>query len=157
MSYRQKPANKKQRLYDAEKIFALELYKFLRDYVMKIAISSSGRTLDSQVDQRFGRAEYFIIIETEGMEFEVLNNNIVASSGAGINTAKLLVDAGVEAVLTGNCGLNAQKTLSAAGIKLYTGVSGTVSDAIESVKAGKLSEAVQSNVNAHFGMGNSNG
>ena len=125
---------------------------------MKIAISSSGQTLDSQIDLRFGRAEHFIVAETESMAFEVLNNeNIDASGGAGINTAKLLVDAGVKAVLTGNCGPNAQKTLSAAGIKLYTGVSGTVYDAIESFKAGKLSEAVQSNVTAHFGMGNVNG
>ncbi len=125
---------------------------------MKIAISSSGQTLDSQVDQRFGRAENFIVVETESMEFEVLNNeNIDASGGAGINTAKLLVDAGVKAVLTGNCGPNAQRTLSAADIKLYTGVSGIVSKAIESFKAGQLSESVQSNVNAHFGMGSANG
>ena len=125
---------------------------------MKIAITSSGQTLDSQVDQRFGRAEYFIIVETESMTFEVLNNeNIAASGGAGINTAKLLVDADIKAVLTGNCGPNAQKTLNAADVKLYTGVSGAVSEAIESLKAGKLSEAVQSNVDAHFGMGNANG
>jgi predicted Fe-Mo cluster-binding NifX family protein len=125
---------------------------------MKIAVTSSGQTLDSQVDQRFGRAENFIVVETESMEFEVLNNeNIDASGGAGINTAKLLVDAGVKAVLTGNCGPNAQRTLSAADIKLYTGVSGIVSKAIESFKAGQLSESVQSNVNAHFGMGSANG
>ena len=125
---------------------------------MKIAVSSSGQTLDSQVDRRFGRAEYFIIVETESMTFEVLNNeNIAASGGAGINTAKLLVDADIKAVLTGNCGPNAQKTLNAADVKLYTGVSGAVSEAIESLKAGKLSEAVQSNVDAHFGMGNANG
>ena len=125
---------------------------------MKIAISSSGQILDSQIDRRFGRAEYFIIVETDSMAFEVLDNeNVGASSGAGINTAKLLVDTDVKAVLTGNCGPNAQKTLSSAGIKLYTGVSGIISDAIESFKTGKLSEAVQSNVNAHFGMGSVNG
>ncbi|MBN2590728.1 MAG: NifB/NifX family molybdenum-iron cluster-binding protein [Sedimentisphaerales bacterium] len=125
---------------------------------MKIAISSSRQTLDSQVDQRFGRAEYFIVVETESMEFEVLNNdNNASSGGAGIGTAKLLVDADVKAVLTGNCGPNAQKTLSAAGIKLYTGVSGTVSDAIESFKAGKLSETFEPNVDSHFGMGSANG
>jgi predicted Fe-Mo cluster-binding NifX family protein len=125
---------------------------------MKIAISSSGQALDSQVDQRFGRAEYFLIVETESMELEVLNNdNNANSGGAGIGTAKLLVDADVKAVLTGNCGPNAQKTLSAACIKLYTGVSGIVSDAIESFKAGSLSETFEPNVNSHFGMGNANG
>ena len=125
---------------------------------MKIAISSSGQALDSNVDSRFGRAEYFIIVETETMEFEVLNNdNNAGSGGAGIGTAKLLVDANVHAVLTGNCGPNAQKTLNAAGIKLYTGVSGTVSEAIESFKSGKLSETFEPNVDAHFGMGSSDG
>ena len=125
---------------------------------MKIAISSSGQNLDSQVDPRSGRAEYFIIVETESMEFEVLNNeNIDASGGAGINTAKSLVDEGVKAVLTGNCGPNAQRTLNAAGLKLYTGVSGTISDTVELFKSGKLNEAVQANVDAHFGMGNANG
>ena len=124
---------------------------------MKIAISSSGQTLDSQVDQRFGRAEYFIVVETESLEFEVLeNDNSSNSGGAGIGTSKLLADANAEAVLTGNCGPNAQKTLNSAGIKLFTGVSGTVSDAIESYKAGKLSETFEPNVNSHFGMGSSN-
>ena len=85
---------------------------------MKIAISSSGQTLDSQVDQRFGRAEYFIVVETESMEFEVINNNNAGSGGAGIGTAKLLVDADVKAVLTGNCGPNAQKTLECRWYKI---------------------------------------
>jgi len=125
---------------------------------MPIAITSLGQTLDSQVDQRFGRAEYLIKVETESMTFEVLNNeNTASSAGAGINTAKLLVDTDVKAVLTGNCGPNAQKTLSSAGIKLYTGVSGIVSDAIESFKKGELEEASSANVVSHFGTGNANG
>jgi len=122
---------------------------------MKIAISSSGQTLDSQVDMRFGRAAYFIIVETENMEFEVIDNkNIAAAGGAGISSAKTVIDAEVKAVLTGNCGPNAQRTLSAADVKLYTGVSGTVSDAVEMFKTGSLSESTESNVSAHFGMGN---
>ena len=134
------------------------VYNLKREIIMKIAITSSGETLDSQIDQRFGRAEYFIVVETENMEFEVLNNeNISASGGAGVSTAKLLVDADVKAVLTGNCGPNAQRTLSAAGIKLYTGVSGIISEAIEFFKSGKLIEAVEPNVSSHFGMGNANG
>ena len=125
---------------------------------MKIAVSSLGQTLDSEVNPRFGRAEYFIVVETESMEFEVLSNdNSTGSGGAGIGTGKLLVDANVQAVLTGNCGPNAQKTLSAAGIKLYIGVSGTISEAIESFKSGKLNETSKPNVDAHFGMGNANG
>ena len=122
---------------------------------MKIAVTSSGQTLDSQVDPRFGRAAYFIVVDTERMEFNSVNNqNVAAAGGAGISSAKTVIDAGAEAVLTGNCGPNAQRTLSAAGVKLYTAVSGTVSEAIELYKSGKLAEAAGPNVQAHFGVDN---
>ena len=120
---------------------------------MKIAITSTGKTLDSQTDQRFGRAAYFIIIETQTMDFSVLENeSVAAAGGAGISAAKVVIDAGAEAVLTGNCGPNAQRTLSAAGVKLYTGAAGTIEEAIELFKNGKLTEATGPNVDAHFGM-----
>ncbi len=124
---------------------------------MKIAITSTGQTLDSQVDQRFGRAAYFIIVDTESMKFEVIENkNTAVAGGAGINSAKAVIDAQVSAVLTGNCGPNAQRTLSATGLKLYTGVSGTIQQAVDLFKAGKLSETTEPNVSAHFGTENTN-
>ncbi len=121
---------------------------------MKIAITSTGKTLDSQVDQRLGRAEYFVIIDTKTMDFDVIeNDSVTAAGGAGISAAKTVADAGAEAVMTGNCGPNAQRTLSAAGVKLYTGLTGTLSEAVELYKAGKLTEASEANVQSHFGMG----
>ena len=121
---------------------------------MKIAITSTGKKLDSQVDQRLGRAAYFIIVDTETMDFDVIeNDSVAASGGAGISAANVITDAGAEAILTGNCGPNAQRTLSAAGVKLYTGLTGTLSEAIELYKAGKLTEASEANVQSHFGMG----
>jgi predicted Fe-Mo cluster-binding NifX family protein len=120
---------------------------------MKIAVTSTGKTLDSQVDPRFGRAACFIIIDTETMAFNVIDNeNIAAAGGAGISSAKLVIDAGAEAVLTGNCGPNAERTLSAAGLKLYTGATGKVAEAVELFKRGKLNEAPGPNVQPHFGM-----
>jgi predicted Fe-Mo cluster-binding NifX family protein len=120
---------------------------------MKIAVTSTGKTLDSQVDPRFGRAACFVIVETETMEFSTIENeNVAAAGGAGISSAKIVIDAGVQAVLTGNCGPNAQRTLSASGVKLYTGVTGTVAEAIELLKTGKLTEAAGPNVQSHFGM-----
>jgi predicted Fe-Mo cluster-binding NifX family protein len=122
---------------------------------MKIAITSTGKTLDSQVDPRFGRAAYFIIVDTETMDFNVIENeSAVAAGGAGISSAKVVIDNGAAAVLTGNCGPNAERTLSAAGVKLYTGVTGTISEAIELFKGGKLTEAAGPNVQAHFGTDN---
>ena len=121
---------------------------------MKIAVTSTGKTLDSQIDPRFGRAAYFVIVDTETMDFEVIeNDNIAAGGGAGTSSAKVVIDAGAEAVLTGNCGPNAQRTLSAADVKLYTGLTGTASEAIELYKSGKLTEASEANVQSHFGMG----
>ena len=120
---------------------------------MDIALTSMGQTLDSQVDPRFGRTAYFIVVDTESMEFKTIENqSINAVGGAGINSAKVVIDAGAQAVLTGNCGPNAQRTLNAAGVKLYTGVTGTISGAIELFKNGSLVEATEPNVQSHFGM-----
>ena len=122
---------------------------------MKIAVTSTGKTLDSQVDPRFGRAACFIIIDTETMDFSVIENeNVAAAGGAGISSAKAVIDAGAEAILTGNCGPNAQRTLSVAGVRLYTGVTGKVAEAVEFYKDGKLTEAEGPNVQSHFGTGN---
>ena len=121
---------------------------------MKIAISAMGATLDAEIDPRFGRCQYFIIVEPDTMNFEAINNaGGMGSGGAGISTAQLIAGKGVEAVLTGNCGPNAYQVLSAAGIKVITGVSGNVRDAIQSYKSGKLHESSQPNVAGHFGQG----
>jgi predicted Fe-Mo cluster-binding NifX family protein len=120
---------------------------------MKIAITSTGRTLDSQVDPRFGRAACFIIIDTETMDFNVIDNeSVAAAGGAGISSAKVVIDTGAEAVLTGNCGPNAERTLTASGVRLYTGATGTVAKAVELFKSGELTEAAGPNVEPHFGM-----
>ena len=120
---------------------------------MKIAVTSTGKTLDSQIDQRFGRAAYFAVVDTETMDLNVIeNDNIAAAGGAGISSAKVVTDAGAEAVLTGNCGPNAGRTLSASGVKLYTGIKGTVAETVELFKTGKLTEAAAPNVQSHFGV-----
>ena len=121
---------------------------------MKIAVTSTGKTLDSEVDPRFGRAACFIIVDTETMDFNVIENeSVAAAGGAGITSAKVVIDAGAEAVLTGNCGPNAEQPLTAAGVKLYTGATGTVAEAIELFKSGKFTQAAGPNVQAHFGAG----
>jgi predicted Fe-Mo cluster-binding NifX family protein len=121
---------------------------------MKIAISATGPALDAKIDPRFGRCQYFIIVDPETMQFEALENSgAIAGGGAGISTAQMIAGKGVEAVLTGNCGPNAYQVLSAAGIKVITGVAGKVQDAIESYKSGKLKASSQPNVAGHFGMG----
>jgi predicted Fe-Mo cluster-binding NifX family protein len=121
---------------------------------MKIAVSSEGPNLDSQVDPRFGRCPYFVIVDTDTMEFEAIQNTYsMAAGGAGIQTAQMIANRGVEVVLTGSCGPNAYQTLSAAGVQVVVGVAGTVKEAIERFKAGQLPFADQPNVPMHFGIG----
>ena len=125
---------------------------------MRIAVSASGTTMDAEVDPRFGRCRYFIIVDPNSMEFETVENNgAITGGGAGIATAQVIADKGVEAVLTGNCGPNAFQVLSAAGIKVVTGVSGKVRDIVQAYKTGNLQPASQPNVVSHFGMGKGRG
>ena len=119
---------------------------------MKIAISATGPDLDAEVDPRFGRCQYFVIVEPDTMQFEsVENSSAMASGGAGISAAQMIIGKGAEAVLTGNCGPNAYQVLSPAGIKVIIGVSGKVRDAVQSYKSGNLEGSTQPNVPDHFG------
>ncbi|GAI98203.1 unnamed protein product, partial [marine sediment metagenome] len=94
---------------------------------MKIAVSAIAPGLDAEVDPRFGRCQYFIIVDPETMQFEAIeNSSAIASGGAGISAAQMIASKRVEAILTGNCGPNAYQVLSPAGIKVITGVSGKV-------------------------------
>ena len=125
---------------------------------MKIAISATGPTLDAEVDPRFGRCQYFIIIDPETMQFEAIeNSSAMAAGGAGISAGQMIADKGVQAVLTGNCGPNAYQVLSAAGIQVITGVSGKVKDAVQGYKSGRFQAGSQPNVSARFGMGRGRG
>jgi len=120
---------------------------------MKVAVTSTEKTLESSIDPRFGRAACFVIVDTETMESSAIENeNVAAAGGAGISSAKAVIDARAEAVLTGNCGPNAERTLIAGGVKLYTGLTGTVAEAVELLKTGKLTEAAGPNVQSRFGM-----
>lgn len=121
---------------------------------MKIGISATGKTLDAEVDPRFGRCQYFIIADIDTDEFEAVDNSsATAAGGAGISAAQMISQKGVEAVLTGNCGPNAHQVFSSAGIKVVTGVLGKVKDAIAEYKLGTYSVAQQANVPDHYGMG----
>jgi predicted Fe-Mo cluster-binding NifX family protein len=123
---------------------------------MKIAISATGSELSAQVDSRFGRCQYFIIVDPETMRFEAIaNKGVTSGGGAGIAAAQQIAGKGLEAVLTGNCGPNAFDVLAAAGIKVFTDVSGSIEEAVNSYKAGNLESSAQPNVSAHAGMGRS--
>ena len=121
---------------------------------MKVCVSSTGPDLESQVDPRFGRCSVFVIADAETMDFESLANDAAgATGGAGISAAQSVAAKGVEAVITGNVGPNAFTTLSAAGIRVFTGASGTVKEAIEMFKSGSLNVTEKATSAPHSGMG----
>ncbi|KYC49366.1 MAG: Dinitrogenase iron-molybdenum cofactor [Candidatus Methanofastidiosum methylothiophilum] len=121
---------------------------------MKIAISSTGTELTSQVDQRFGRCSYFLIVDVETNNFEVYPNSAAsAPNGAGIEAAKNLVKKGVKAIISGNIGPNAFQILQAEGIEVVPEFKGTADEAVRFFKEGNYSKAAHHNVNAHSGLG----
>lgn len=119
---------------------------------MKIAVTSKGKDLDSQVDPRFGRAAYILVVDTDSLEFEALDNseNVNAFKGAGIQAATMMSDKGAEALLTGFCGPNAFKVLKAAKINVANDINGTVRDAVNAFKGGKVSFSDEANVDGHW-------
>jgi predicted Fe-Mo cluster-binding NifX family protein len=124
---------------------------------MKIAITSRGDHLDAQVDPRFGRCQYFVIIDPETMEWEAIENeNAQLRGGSGIQAGQLMAQKDVKAVLTGHCGPNAFQALSAADIEIYTGIDGTVQEAITRYTSGQLTSTKSSTVPSHFGMNQGN-
>jgi len=120
---------------------------------MKIAVTSTGPTLDDNVEARFGRCPYFLIIDTDTMQLEVIENpNTALGGGAGIQSAQLMSEKGVTTVLTGNCGPNAFNVFGQAGIQVIVGISGPVRNAVEQFKAGAFSLASGPSVASHFGI-----
>lgn len=121
---------------------------------MKVAVTAKGNTLDSEVDPRFGRCPWFLIVNTDDLTFQAVNNaNISAGGGAGVQSGQLMAEHDVTCVLTGSCGPNAFSMLQTAGIKVITGEVGKVRDAVEHYRKGLLAEAERANVASHAGMG----
>jgi len=120
---------------------------------MKIAITATGADLNAQLDPRFGRTQYFIIVDPETMAFETIENTGVgASHGAGIQAGQLMSSKDVSAVITGSVGPNAFQTLTAAGIQIFQSPKGTVKQAVEAYKNGQLQPITRFGP-AHAGMG----
>lgn len=119
---------------------------------MKLAVTSDGGDLTGRVAARFGRARYFIIYDVDSGEVEAVDNaqNLEAPQGAGIQAARNIADAGVQAVITGNVGPRAFAALQAAGVPVYLEAAGTVGEAIERYKAGELKPIDGASAEGHW-------
>ena len=119
---------------------------------MKIAVTCTGTDLDSQVDPRFGRAAYILIVDSETFDFEVVDNkeNVNALKGAGIQTAKTVSEKQAQVLLTGFCGPNAFKALKAAKIGVAGNAEGSVKDAVTAFLDGQLPLSDEANVEGQW-------
>lgn len=119
---------------------------------MKIALTTQGHQLSDLVDVRFGRSRYLMSVDTETGAYTTQDNavNLNAAQGAGIQTGRNVAELGAEAVITGNVGPNAYKTLNAAGVKIYLTGQQTIQEAIEAFKKGELKEVNGANVEGHW-------
>ena len=125
---------------------------------MKICVTATTDSLDAQIDPRFGRCAYFILVDSETMQFEAIPNGAAgASGGAGIQAAQTISNKGVALLITGNVGPKAFQALAAAGIEIATGAFGTVYEAVEKYKRGELNKTGAPTVGGHFGMGGRGG
>ena len=120
---------------------------------MKICVTATADGLDAQIDPKFGRCPYFVIVDSETMEFEAIPNIASGSiSGAGIQAAQTVASKGVKVLITGNVGPNAFQALSAGGIKVVTSAFGNVREVVEKYKRGELKETSSPTVRGHFGV-----
>ena len=119
---------------------------------MKIAVTATGKDMDSAIDPRFGRAAYFIIVDSETMEFKLVENaqNLNLPQGAGIQAGKTIIENNAQLLITGNCGPKAFKVLQSAEIKIIIGAGGLVKDAVEQYKKGELKPVDTANVEGHW-------
>jgi predicted Fe-Mo cluster-binding NifX family protein len=121
---------------------------------MIIAISSTGSDLNALTSQIFGRCKYYVFVNTENMESEVVANPATrAQGGAGIKAAEFVVDKGAEAVITGGVGPNALRVFQEAGKPVYISSEGTVRKAVELFKASDLPLFSQENPISHGAAG----
>jgi predicted Fe-Mo cluster-binding NifX family protein len=119
---------------------------------MKIAVTCGGTLPESPVEPRFGRARFFVLVDTESGAVQAHDNaqGLSAAQGAGIQAAETVSRLGADVVITGHCGPKAFRTLRAAGIGVVLGAEGSVAEVVEQFKTGKLAPAESADVESHW-------
>jgi predicted Fe-Mo cluster-binding NifX family protein len=109
---------------------------------MKIAVSAKGPALSSEIAPHFGRANYFVVVNTNTGELSAHDNsqNMRAAHGGAAHAAQHIITCGVEGLITGNITADAATALKAGNVQIYKQTWGTVRDGIERFKSGRLSD-----------------
>ena len=109
---------------------------------MIICLPSDGSNENATVSSSFGRCPYYAFYDTDTDQFEIVPNPAAnAMGGAGIQAAQFIVNRGAKVILTVNMGPNSGEVLQEAGVKIITGVTGTLREAVERYKKGEFSNA----------------
>lgn len=120
---------------------------------MKTAISATSGNIDAPLDKRFGRADYFLIVQMPEELLQVIQNKDQAPvRGAGIAMAQTIVENQVDVVITGQVGPNAMRVLKAAGIRMVAGIPGSVRENLQWLSQEKL-ERIQEHGPSHTDWG----
>jgi predicted Fe-Mo cluster-binding NifX family protein len=122
---------------------------------MRIVVSSAGPDMESQVDVRFGRCPYFMVVDVEGKKIKghraVENTSAQQMGGAGMTAAQAVAELKADAVITVNMGPRAFIVFKQLGIDMYLGT-GTVRKVVEDFIAGKLRKVEGATGPGHMGM-----
>lgn len=119
---------------------------------MKVVLTATGNSLDSEIDPRFGRAQYLVLFDTETEEVSPIDNeqNVQAAGGAGVQAAEMIANVGAEVLITGHCGPKAFRALEAAGVKVICGAEDTVKGAVDKFKKGEYTFTDAADVESHW-------
>jgi predicted Fe-Mo cluster-binding NifX family protein len=86
---------------------------------MKVAITSTGNSLDSLLDERFGRCSYFVIYDTESKSTEfVPNPNKEAENGAGPASVQVVASRNVSKIVSGEFGMKIKSLVDSLKIQM---------------------------------------
>ncbi|NPV28844.1 MAG: NifB/NifX family molybdenum-iron cluster-binding protein [Firmicutes bacterium] len=108
---------------------------------MLVAVSATGKDLDSYLDPRFGRCAYLLFIDPESLQCEAVPNpGYGAGGGSGIRAAQEVVNRGARVLITGQCGPNAFGVLAASGVRMFQAPGEPVRKVLELYGQGKLNE-----------------
>jgi predicted Fe-Mo cluster-binding NifX family protein len=119
---------------------------------MKVAVTTQGQGMSSLLDPRFGRSQWIAVVDTETGDYQVYDNaaNLNIAQGAGIQSAKRVIELGAAALLTGNVGPKAFATLHAANVEIFLAADTTVQGAVQALLNGELHSVSQANVEGHW-------
>ena len=121
---------------------------------MKVGMSSTNDNLDCRLDPHFGRCPFLLIVNTDNMSIEAIDNQTNSLRGAaGVKAAKQIISKGVRAVITGKCGPKAVQLFSDAGVAVYVGQKGKLKSVLDAYQKGDLAASAEAKPVLHPGTG----